>query len=67
MNKQKLLQLARNNGWAYVSRCKELSEEFIREFWNELNHDDISMYQKLSEEFMREFWNDLNHDNISIY
>jgi len=27
-----------------ISMYQKLSEEFMREFWNDLNHDNISIY-----------------------
>ena len=41
--------------WYLISRDQILSEDFIREFQNEVNWIIISKQQKLSEEFIREF------------
>jgi len=38
-----------------ISSCQTLSEDFIREFKNEVDWENISMYQTLSEDFIREF------------
>jgi hypothetical protein len=40
-------------------RIQKLSEEFIKEFKNEVDWDFISKYQKLSEEFIKEFKNEV--------
>jgi hypothetical protein len=51
--------------WFYISKRCVLSEEFIREFANEVFWDEISDYQILSEEFIREFQHLLNWHAIS--
>jgi hypothetical protein len=48
-----------------IDYTKTLSEEFIREFQNEVNWEEISLYQKLNENFIREFYNKVYWNNIS--
>jgi hypothetical protein len=45
---------------------KDLSKEFIREFADKVNWNDISTYQKLSEKFIREFADKINWRYISV-
>jgi len=51
--------------WNQISRNIKLSEEFIREYSDNLNWDYISAYQELSSEFMNEFKDKLNWELIS--
>jgi len=53
-----------------ISKFQILSEDFIREFQNNICWHNISYHQKLSEDFIREFQNKLNwkflgHNNLS--
>ena len=41
--------------WGCISRCQNLSEDFIREFRNKVSWPWISKHQKLSNEFIEEF------------
>ena len=50
--------------WNTISR-KPLSEKFIREFKNNVNWYNISMFQQLSENFIKEFQNEVDWDCIS--
>jgi hypothetical protein len=50
-----------------VSKYQKLSEEFIREFKDNVNWSEISKYQKLSEEFIREFEDEIKWYSISTY
>jgi hypothetical protein len=43
-----------------------LSEDFIREFKDEINWNGISFHQKLSEDFIKEFQNKVNWGGISF-
>jgi len=52
--------------WEEISKCKYLSEGFMREFKDKVNWNYISVYQKLSEEFIREFRNRVDWGYISI-
>ena len=52
--------------WNSISK-KPLSEDFIREFRNDVNWGYISRYQKLSENFMREFQNKVYWCYITIH
>ena len=52
--------------WGCISRCQNLSEDFIREFQDKVNWNLISIYQKLSESFIREFQDKVNWYDISI-
>ena len=45
--------------WRALSRHNGLTEEFIREFQDEVHWDCILIYQHLSEEFIREFKDDV--------
>ena len=54
------------NDWKFYLHNK-LSENFIREFQNKVNWDEVSRCQKLSEDFIREFKNKVNWVCISIY
>lgn len=51
--------------WNVISIHVDLSEDFIREFQNEVDWDSISQYQNLSESFMEEFQHKLNWYLIS--
>ena len=42
-------------GWRKLSAHRYLSEDFIREFKDDVSWYQISMYQRLSEDFIREF------------
>ena len=53
--------------WRALSRHNGLTEEFIREFQDEVHWDCILIYQHLSEEFIREFKDDVVWTLISIY
>ena len=50
-----------------MTRCQRLSEDFIREFQDKVEWNNISAYQKLSEDFIREFKDKLNRLCISKY
>lgn len=54
-------------GWYEVSYHRGLSENFIREFKNEVDWYFISCRQKLSEDFIREFKDDVDWRCISTY
>ena len=54
-----------NLNWPYICEYCALSEEFIREFKEEVLWDDISEFQVLSEDFIREFQNKLYWPHIS--
>ena len=51
--------------WIEISRHKGLTEDFIREFKNEVNWNFISCCQHLSEDFIREFQYEVNWDYIA--
>ena len=57
--------------WRELSRHNGLTEEFIREFKNDVDWSRISKYQNLSEDFIREFkdrvdWCEIsNHQHLS--
>lgn len=51
--------------WIEISRHKGLTEDFIREFKNEVNWNFISRCQHLSEDFIREFQYEVNWDYIA--
>ncbi len=51
--------------WPIISIYQVLSEEFMREFQNEVNWFGISTYQELSEEFIKEFSEELYWAGIS--
>ena len=53
--------------WTSLSRHNGLTEDFIREFADEVNWECISSYQHLSEDFIREFKRKVNWDGISSY
>ena len=55
--------------WLYIRRCKELSEDFIREFIDKMegHWDTISQYQVLSENFIRDFRGKVCWKKISLY
>ena len=53
--------------WEDISKRKNLSEDFIREFQDEVDWSCISMYQNLSESFIREFQDNVNWWSISMY
>ena len=53
--------------WEKISRESELSEEFIREYADQVDWYCISAYQKLSEDFIREFKDKVNWNYISKY
>ena len=46
--------------WSFLCHSKDISEEFIREFQDEVNWKHIYRYQKLSEDFIREFKNKID-------
>ena len=50
-----------------ISIHQKLSEDFIREFQNEIDWWAISIHQKLSEDFIREFQNRVNWAAIASY
>ena len=60
-----------NKGYVFnrnqLSCGYKLSEEFIREFQNEVVWDNISYFQTLSEDFIREFQDKVNWNFISIH
>jgi len=51
--------------WLYIYQHEKLSEEFIREFKDEVDWHYISECQKLSEDFIREFKDKVNWKGIS--
>ena len=51
--------------WKLISINQKLSENFIREFKDNIDWNSISQYQKLSEDFIREFKNKINWNSIS--
>jgi hypothetical protein len=53
--------------WELISRRKNLSEEFIREFQKKLNLNTLFQYNKLSEDFIREFIHKVDWYIISYY
>jgi hypothetical protein len=53
--------------WSGISQHQKLSEDFIREFKNDVDWDYISSYQRLSEDFIREFQDRVNWYWISIF
>jgi hypothetical protein len=63
--KERLLRLAKNKGWIWISARQKLSENFIREFQNKVKWEYISINQELSEDFIREFQDKVNWDWIS--
>ena len=62
----KFIQNNKNVDWTDISIDYKLSENFIREFENEINWDNISYYQNLSENFIREFKDKVSWFEISI-
>ena len=52
--------------WIEISRHKGLTEDFIREFKNEVNWNFISCCQHLSEDFIREFQYEVNWTYITM-
>jgi hypothetical protein len=54
-----------NLNWQYICEYCVLSEEFIREFKEEVLWDDISENQVLSEDFIREFQHKVYWPHIS--
>ena len=55
-----------NNEWNLISKKKNLSEKFIREFQNKVIWSYISRYQKLSEDLIREFKDKVNWNRVSM-
>jgi hypothetical protein len=55
INISKSEKLITKGEWENISFESGLSEDFIREFKNEVYWDSISLLQKLSENFIREF------------
>lgn len=53
--------------WYCISKVKNLSENFIREFQNNVYWGRISHYQKLSENFIREFQDKVHWGCISKF
>jgi hypothetical protein len=53
--------------WAHISIYQTLSEEFIREFQDNLIWRSIWQYQKLSEVFIREYQSDLDWYTVSRF
>ncbi len=55
--------------WNEINFYKDnkLSEDFIREFQNNINWELVSQYQQLSEDFIREFYNRVDWYYISAY
>ena len=53
--------------WRELSRHNGLTEEFIREFKNDVDWSRISKYQNLSEDFIREFKDRVDWDWIAKY
>lgn len=53
--------------WKSLSARKFLTEDFIREFKDEVDWDYISSYQHLSEDFIRKFKDKVNWRIISTY
>ena len=53
--------------WVSLSMHKGLTEDFIREFADEVDYETISTYQLLSEDFIREFADRVDWDTISVY
>ena len=51
--------------WVMLSTHKGLTEDFIREFADDLDCETISTYQLLSEDFIREFADRVDWDTIS--
>ena len=51
--------------WIEISHHRGLTEDFIREFKNEVNWNFISCCQHLSEDFIREFQYEVNWDYIA--
>ena len=53
-SREELLHLAKTRSWVWISSNQTLSEDFIREFKDELDWAGISYYQTLSEDFILE-------------
>lgn len=53
--------------WNYISSCHKLSEDFIREFKDDVVWTYISSCQKLSEDFIREFGDMVDWYRISAF
>jgi len=53
--------------WLSISKYQKLSENFIREFKDNVDWPLISSYQKLSEDFIREFKGEVSWYWISLY
>jgi hypothetical protein len=69
MTEQEIRQQIENGtvDWYVVSKYSILSEDFIREFKDQVNWNHISNYQSLSEYFIREFNDKVNWFWISRY
>jgi len=70
MDEKEILYMIENNiaiDWYSISVQRKLSEEFIREFKDNVVWYKILMYQKLSEEFIREFEDKIKWYPISRY
>ena len=52
-------------GWRELSAHRYLSEDFIREFKDDVSWYQISMYQRLSEDFIREFVDRVDWGTVS--
>jgi hypothetical protein len=72
ISKNELRNIIQNNklskiDWCYISKYQKLSEEFIKDFQDNINWDNISACQKLSKEFIKEFQDKVSWDYISTY
>jgi hypothetical protein len=65
--KERLLRLAKNKGWIWISARQKLSENFIREFKDKVEWEYISINQELSEDFIREFQDEVDWGDVSLY
>ena len=63
----KFIKTNKNVNWLYISYYYKLSENFIKEFQDEVYWGYISKNQKLSESFIEEFKHKIYWCEISIY
>lgn len=45
---------------------KVMDESYMNKHWNELDHDEVSLYQKMSAEFIARHQADINFDLLSV-
>ena len=62
-----LLDFLDDGCWRMICKFQKLSEDFIREFQNQVDWDYISQYQHLSPQFVMEFIDKVNVHHIKKY